>query len=261
MLGVSIWRFGVSFYFSSMPVIETIMYLAPFYNLNDSFITITPEQGSAFAKEISDDFNPLHNPEAKRFCVPGDLLFSLILARLGLSNKMSFNYTGMVGKSVNLVFPETQANEFSVLDDKDKAYLNASRQGNITQDMALIEQFSRAYVAFSGHSFPHILVPLMKKHNVMINPDRPMVIYESMAFELDSLNIPNPQLELANSQLEINGKRGLVRISFNVLNEGVKVGSGFKTMVLSGLREYDQSVIDRLVDLYETSKQTYFSKK
>ncbi|MDX1352475.1 MAG: DUF3581 domain-containing protein [Thiomicrorhabdus sp.] len=233
------------------------MYLDEFHATQDNVIQITPEQGSRFAKEVSNDFNPLHNPDSKRFCVPGDLLFALTLARLGLSKKMVFNYTGMVGKGVELVIPQTDEPKFTILDTQDKPYLNVSRQGEISNNMTLIEGFSRAYVAFSGHSFPHILVPLMNQHNVMINPERPMVIYESMAFEFDHLEIQNPTLKLANSTLTVEGKRGTVRIEFDVLDNQNKVGSGYKTMVLSGLREYEQSQVDQLINLYETSKTAY----
>lgn len=233
------------------------MYLDPFHQAKDNLITITPEQGSAFAKEVSDDFNPLHNPDAKRFCVPGDLLFALVLARFGLSKKMAFNYTGMVGKGVELIFPETADSSFTIVDSKDKAYLDITRDGDSTNNQDFIEGFSRAYVAFSGHSFPHILVPLMKDNNVMINPDRPMVMYESMAFEFDKLEAQNPSLELVNSTLNVDGKRGSVRMEFDVIDNGSKVGSGFKTMVLSGLREYDQAKVDGLIELYESSKVAY----
>ncbi|WEJ63562.1 DUF3581 domain-containing protein [Thiomicrorhabdus lithotrophica] len=233
------------------------MYLDDFHSIHNDLIIITPEQGSRFAKEVSDDFNPLHNPDSKRFCVPGDLLFAMTLARFGLSEKMTFNYTGMVGKGVELVFPKSADNNFIIKDNNDKAYLDISREGNISDDMNFIEGFSRAYVAFSGHSFPHILVPLMKQHNVMINPDRPMVIYESMAFEFDNLEVNKPSLKLSNTSLEVEGKRGTVRIEFDVLDDDTKVGSGYKTMVLSGLREYDQAKVDGLIDLYETSKSSY----
>ena len=43
------------------------MYLDAFHVIQNNLIKITPEQGSRFAKEISDDFNPLHNPDSKRF--------------------------------------------------------------------------------------------------------------------------------------------------------------------------------------------------
>lgn len=230
------------------------MYLDPFYASQGQSITITPEQGSQFAKHVSDDFNPLHNPESKRFCVPGDLLFALVLARYGLAKSMAFKYTGMVGKGVVLNFPETPAAQFAITDTNDKPYLEVTRDGDISHNMTLIEAFSRAYVAFSGHSFPHILVPLMQQKNVMINPDKPMVIYESMAFGFDDLSAEHPSLELTNSSLDVNGKRGLVRMEFDICESGVRVGSGYKTMVLSGLREFDQEQIDNLIQLYEQTK-------
>ena len=233
------------------------MYLDAFHATQDNIIQITPEQGSRFAKEVSDDFNPLHNPDSKRFCVPGDLLFALTLARLGLSKKMVFNYTGMVGKGIELVIPQTEESKFTILDTNEKPYLNVAREGEITQNIQLIEGFSRAYVAFSGHSFPHILVPLMQQHNVMINPERPMVIYESMAFEFDRLDIQAPALQLAGSSLTVEGKRGTVRIEFAIMDSNTQVGSGYKTMVLSGLREYDQAKVDGLIELYEISKTNY----
>ncbi len=237
------------------------MYLDSFHTCkqatNHKIIHVTPKQGSAFAKEVSDDFNPLHNPDSKRFCVPGDLLFALTLAYQGLSQKMSFHYTGMIGKNMAVTLPDTHDNQFTIVDENDKACLTAERQGEITHDLTFIEAFSSAYVAFSGHCFPHILVPLMKEHNVMINPDRPMVIYESMAFEFKHLNIKHPSLEFSGSQLEVKGKRGLVRIEFKVLENGAQVGSGFKTMVLSGLREYDQIRIDDIIQRYELSKKEY----
>jgi len=235
------------------------MYLDAFHVIQNNLIKITPEQGSRFAKEISDDFNPLHNPDSKRFCVPGDLLFALTLARLGLSKKMIFNYTGMVGKGVELSIPYTDDSRFTIKDANDKPYLNVTRDGEISHDIALIEAFSKAYVAFSGRSFPHILVPLMKQHNVMINPQRPMVIYESMAFEFDNFNVSQPSLVLNNSQLIVEGKRGTVRLEFAIMDQDIQVGKGYKTMVMSGLREYDQPQVDGLIELYESSKTHYIS--
>lgn len=232
-------------------------YLNPFFQESDDFITITPEQASTFAKEVARDFNPLHNPDAKRFLVPGDLLFALVLARNGLSQEMEFNYTGMVGNKVLLQFPKQPDETFNIVDNQGKQYLDVTRRGEKSTDMSLIEAFTRAYVAFSGHSFPHILVPLMKKHQVMINPDRPMVIYESMAFKLDHLEIQSPTLELTDSSLKVQGKRGTVRLQFQVLENGKPVGNGYKTLVLSGLREYDEAKVQGLVDDYEDIKAGY----
>ncbi|MBN2865328.1 MAG: DUF3581 domain-containing protein [Thiotrichales bacterium] len=235
------------------------MYLNPFHQTENGFVSIQPEQASRFAKEVAQDFNPLHNPDSKRFCVPGDLLFALVLSKTGLSSKMVFNYTGMVGKDVLLNFPTDAGSEFNITDNQNKKYLDVTREGETSTDLAMIESFTRAYVAFSGHSFPHILVPLMQEHNVMINPERPMVIYESMAFEFDRLDLQAPTLEFANSELAVNGKRGTVTLHFNVIDNSKIVGKGCKTMVLSGLREFHGEQVQGLVDAYEATKASYQS--
>jgi hypothetical protein len=58
------------------------MFLKNFYSIHESDISIVAEQASMFAKEVAHDFNPLNDVEAKRFCVPGDLLFSMALVKI-----------------------------------------------------------------------------------------------------------------------------------------------------------------------------------
>jgi len=233
------------------------MYLQPFHQIVDNRVNITPEQASHFAKDVAGDFNPLHNPGAKRFCVPGDLLFALVLARYGLSQEMVFKYTGMVGNGVFLDFPNEPDGEFAIVDSNDKRYLEVSSEGDCTLDLSAIEKFTRAYVAFSGHSFPDILVPLLKQHDVMMNTDRPMVIYESMSFRLDHVDIECPTLEFDSSSLEVKGKRGDVRLIFNVLENGELVGKGCKSLVVSGLRPFDDEKIEEMVELYRRTRDSY----
>ncbi|WP_434341368.1 DUF3581 domain-containing protein [Motilimonas cestriensis] len=234
------------------------MFLSEFFTENNKQVLITPEQASHFAKGVAGDFNPLHDPSNKRFCVPGDLLFSMVLAKYGLSQRMAFNFAGMVGKDVWLNFPDTSENQFNVTDDKDKVYLGVEREGAINNDAAVIEAMARNYVEFSGHNFPHILVPLMAEHNVMLNPERPLVIYESMEFNLSHVNFSQPpQLELAESKLEVNGKRGVAYLIFDVKSGDEVVGTGSKKMVLSGLREFDKAAIDAFCVEYLASRENY----
>lgn len=233
------------------------MFLDSFYQTNGDFIQISAEQGSCFAKEVANDFNPLHNPDSKRFCVPGDLLFSLVLSKSGLSQNMTFQYIGMVGKDVLLNYPQTEAEHITISDERGKEYLQVERSGAVNNDQQLIENFARSYVAFSGLSFPQILVPLMQKHKVMINPTRPMVIYESMAFELHDLNLEKPTLKLTDSTLEVEGKRGLVKLHFAIFEDGIEVGQGSKQMTIGGLREYNEEQMQQLIRIYEQSKQDY----
>jgi len=233
------------------------VFLDPFHTRQDGHILISAEQASAFAKDIAGDFNPIHNPDARRFCVPGDLLFALVLNRYGLSEKMSVRFSGMVGANVPLVFPKVDEGVIDIKDTADKAYLHLEHNGETSQDADLIESLTRAYVAFSGHNFPFIMVPLMEKHQVMFNPKRPMVIYESMAFELDSLDIQQPTLELADTTLDVKGKRGDALFQFNIMADGQLVGTGTKKLIVSGLMPYDPEAMAALVEEFNRLKDEH----
>lgn len=233
------------------------MFLDDYYDNDNEGIRVSRKQASDFAKKVAGDFNPIHDEDAKRFCVPGDLLFALVLNKYGLSQHMHFTFSGMVGDDVDLIFPEAGAEPIMIADSNGKGYLNIEHEGQTSQDPELIQNLTRHYVEFSGQTFPHILVPLMAEHNVMINPDRPLVIYESMTIDMERLDISNPQLELSHSTLEVDGKRGSVCLEFLLLVGGEVVGKGKKNMVLSGLREFEQATIDQVVHNYAARKQAY----
>ncbi|MGB0847990.1 MAG: DUF3581 domain-containing protein [Thiolinea sp.] len=235
------------------------MYLNEFHHQQQDRITISARQASRFAKEIADDFNPLHNADAKRFCVPGDLLFSLVLARYGVSQRMSFVFKGMVGDNTSLNFAPTDADDFHITDDKDKIYLEVSRSGKQHHNTDFIETLTRNYVAFSGRNFPHTLQPLLTANEVMINPDRPMVIYECMEFSIDHFDFENPTLEAAQADFSVNGKRGTADLNFLIKAGEQEVGRGFKRLLVSGLKPYDASVADALVQRYLDSKTAYLA--
>lgn len=236
------------------------MFIEQFCPINSEKISFTRQQGSDFAKQVADDFNPLHNVEAKRFCVPGDLLFSVIIAKAGLHKEMSFNFSGMVNDNVALTFPNEINDSFDVIDDNNKVYLTVEASGEKTYCPALIDALTKAYVDFSGHTFPDILVKLMAEKNVMINPARPMVMYQSMEINLERLDVKTLSLKLAKTSLSIEGKRGDAWLEFDLISEGKKVGHGKKHMLLSGLREYCQDNIDTMVEQYKNSKSHYSDK-
>ncbi len=236
------------------------MFLDDFFIEDASGIHFTRQQGSTFAKQVADDFNPLHDEEAKRFCVPGDLLFSLVLHKYGISQQMSFTFSGMVDERKRLCFPEP-SEQVVIKDTAEKEYLTIQRSGELNNDSQLIDRLIKRYVTFSGQAFPHILVPLMKEQGVMINPVRPMVIYESMSINMQTLNINDPALVLSSTTLAVKGKRGQVILAFNVLENNNVVGSGTKHMVLSALRDYDQAAIDHLIEKYNRKKSAYLAAK
>ncbi|WP_278801701.1 DUF3581 family protein [Marinobacter nauticus] len=215
------------------------MFSEQFYSVQDGRIVISAPQASYFAKEIAGDFNPIHDPDARRFCVPGDLLFTIVVSRFGLSENMTFKFRNLLGAEVPLEFRESDNGEaIQVVDEAGKVYLEVTRKGAVTRDEKVIEEFSRCYVAASGKNFPHTLKPLMESHGVMFNPDRPMVMYESMSLALTQLENPHPDLELNNADLEVAGKRGNVTLEYNLQSSGKTVGEVAKRLVLGGLREY-----------------------
>ena len=227
------------------------MFLQPFFCQTDTNIKISATQGSQFAKQICNDFNPIHDEGSKRFCVPGDLLFSLVLNHYGLSQKMKFDFAGLVPADRELNFPQSQEPELSIEDSKQKLYLKLSRSGDRTTDQQMIDCLTRSYVQFSGHSFPYILVPLMKKHQVMINPQRPLVMYQSMSLSLNRLSPCTPEVKLLEAKMDVQGKRGNVVLQFSIDDGETIIGRGEKQLVLSGLREYQQQAMDQLVEDYQ----------
>lgn len=235
------------------------MLLSDYYAIDSSGLRISADQASNFAKRIAGDFNPLHDPDNRRFCVPGDLLFTILLQHYGISQQMRFRFSGMVGADVTLQMEENPGDAYELRDTAGKTYLHVDRSGDITHDSQLIEHLARSYVAFSGQNFPHILVPLLKDQGVMINTERPMVIYESMEFLLERLDLPNAGLRLADRRLEVDGKRGDLRLRFEFLCGDTVVGSGSKRLLLSGLRPYEQARMDQFVNGYLARRDAYQS--
>ena len=83
---------------------ESSELLKPYCTLEESGFSFTRVQASSFAKQVADDFNPIHDTDAKRFCVPGDLLFSVALAQLGLSQEIRVRFDGMVTEGIPISF-------------------------------------------------------------------------------------------------------------------------------------------------------------
>ena len=235
------------------------MLLSDYYTIDSAELRIDPDQASHFAKTVAGDFNPLHDPDNRRFCVPGDLLFTALLQHYGVNQRMHFRFSGMVGADVTLQLAKEPGDAYELCDAAGKTYLHVDRNGEVTRDSQLIERLARSYVAFSGQNFPHILVPLFRDQDVMINIERPMVIYESMNFELERVAIPNVELRLADSQMSVDGKRGDVRLTFEFLCGDKVVGTGCKRLLLSGLRPYKQAGMDELVKAYFARRDNYQS--
>jgi len=236
------------------------MLIDQYYNDCEGRVTFTRLQGSNFAKQIADDFNPLHDVNTKRFCIPGDLLFSLILARYGCSQQMQFTFSGMVTDEVSLLLPKSSPH-LLINGDNGKEYLTIEHSGKNTRNSELINNLTQSYVSFSGQTFPHILVPLMEDKGVMINPARPMAMYQKMLIDLERLDFSTIELEFdkENTHFDVNGKRGNVCLAFKMLSDQQVVGRGEKHMLLSGLMPFEKSAMDIVIADYVQWKKDYKS--
>lgn len=94
----------------------------------------------------------------------------------------------------------------------------------------------------------------------MINPQRPLVIYESMDVEFERLDMTHPEVEYTGATFDVDGKRGVVTLNFAFKEDGETVGRGIKRMVASGLRPYEQPAIDDLVNRFNERKETFLEK-
>ena len=235
------------------------MLLTPFHTTKDNLISVSAQQASDFAKLQCFDFNPIHDTDNKRFCVPGDLLFSLALSIYGVSASMRFTFTNMVGADVGLIFPETEADTIVITNEQGKSVLEIERSGQISQDRTFIESLIKNYGAFSGQNFPTLLMPLMKEHGVMFNPARPLVMYNSMSFEFSSVEFTNKMhIELADSTLEVEPKRANSYLHFDIFDGEKRVGKGIKKLVMAGLRPYNHEVLSGFLSIYEARKDAFY---
>ncbi|EGU59115.1 hypothetical protein VINI7043_11931, partial [Vibrio nigripulchritudo ATCC 27043] len=155
------------------------MFLTPYFSIEDNQFQFTRQQASHFAKKVAGDYNPIHDEDNKRFCVPGDLLFAVLLNQEGVSQKMRFDFSGMVSEGIALSVAEKGETESALVDANGKEYLHMHHEGEVSKDAKFIEHLTKSYVQFSGMNFPHIMVPLMEDKQMMINCQRPLVMYES----------------------------------------------------------------------------------
>jgi hypothetical protein len=145
-----------------------------------------------------------------------------------------------------------------VTNDQGKSVLEITKSGKSSDDIELIESLIKKYVVFSGQNFPTLLMPLMKENNVMFNPARPLVMYNSMNFEFDTLSLNNPvHVELAESTLEVEAKRANEFLHFDIYDGEKVIGRGVKTVVVGGLKPYDHDSITAFAENYLANRNAF----
>lgn len=248
------------------------MDITEYFRSTPEGLQFTEQQSSHFAKSVAGDFNPLHDVGAKRFCVPGDLLFAILLNRYGVYSETTVDFSGMLAAGGTLQLPAAFSGALLLADQREREVLSFTGWGEKTTNRVFVNRLVEQYVCFSGRTFPDLLVPLMRDAAVMINPDRPLVIYKDMALRLDigkvGLLVDKSEAALqeqivllpGSSELKVNGKKGVVQLGFSIEFAGEAIGSGEKNFVLGGLRDYEEQAMQGVVDTYNARKSDYKSE-
>jgi len=230
--------------------------LDEFHTAENGSVSFTREHASRFAKSIAGDFNPIHDVDARRFCVPGDLLFALYLQREGVTQEMTFEFVNMVDDGTALTVVR-DAQKASMVDASGKEYLSVISAGGAINNDRFAAALMEGYVRFSGQTFPYLLVDLMRRNELMINPARPLVFYRRMRLNIEASDVQSVSLEFTGSTMDPVGKKADVCLNFDILSGGKRVGYGSKEMVVGGLQVFESDVIDELVEKYQSVKAAY----
>ena len=249
--------YSVSPAYQSRPCQRLTLYdmnLTDYFEIDSGLLRFERERASAFAKNVAGDYNPLHDPSNKRFCVPGDLLFCVLVHHYGLPSTVAVQFAGMLDGTSSVSLPEALDGTVHIQDSRERDVLVVECSGEKTTDQAFISNLSEQYVKFSGDTFPGVLVPLMQQHNVMVNPARPLIIYQSMQLTMQRLEGTDLTLESTGASLAMEGKKGTVQLPFIIKAGSDVIGTGTKSMVLGGLREWDTGIMKAVVEEYNTLK-------
>jgi len=229
-------------------------WLDDFHNGDGNQRWVTADQGSRFAKEIAGDHNPLHDPDSPRFCVPGDLLFALIVRRYGLARHFALTFRGMLRADTRLTFPSQPAPAFIIADENGRDTVAVNHDQPVPSDPAAQLALIEAYVACSGETFPDRLGPLLAEAGVMFNPQRPFLVYDSMALEIERAPGTDVQVTPLDASLTVNGKRAAVQFDYRISDADGALGEASKRMVVSGLRAYDADAMAAVIAAYQARR-------
>lgn len=229
--------------------------LERFYHRDGNRLWVTAEQGSGFAKQVAGDHNPLHDADAPRFCVPGDLLFALIVERYGLAQRFALSFRGMLRAGTPLVLPARDDQPaFMITGEDAREYVAVTHESPLADDAGGRDALVRAYVACSGETFPDRLCPLLADAGVMFNPKRPFLVYDSMHLNLERAPGDGVAVTPQAPSLTLDGKRADVQFNYRIEDAHGAIGEAGKRMVVSGLRDYDAATMDRVISAYQARR-------
>jgi hypothetical protein len=75
-----------------------------------------------------------------------------------------------------------------------------------------------------------------------------------MSIALDRLDLISPIIDFSGGSFEYEGKKGSITLPFNFVEKDEIVGRGAKHMLVSGIKEHNQTEMNELVEKYNGRK-------
>lgn len=218
---------------------------------NDVFRFI-PTACSAYARNVAKDFNPIHSHLAKKYCVPGDLIFALITEMHGAHNYMRVDFLNRVGAECKLFF-DTKRIALALLDVDKKLYAELATAGDKSVCPKRLKTVSNVVVSCTSGYFPYKLIDNLREENVMLSIRRSMVMLKSIEVELRNIHSASSLVaKYQSSGLELSGKRGEVKVYFQLFDDdGISVGFVTKTVLIIGIEKFNDKASKQYLDDYE----------
>ena len=91
----------------------------------------------------------------------------------------------------------------------------------------------------------------------MFNPKSPLVMYQSMDFSLNPIDESEISITYIDSDFEKQGKRGYVTLNFDFDQNRKSIGCGKKQLLISGLRPYDESEMNKIIESFLNRKNNF----
>ena len=210
-------------------------------------VGISNNNVSKFAKEICNDFNPIHSNKKSKPIVPGDLFVVLFLLSNGLYKRTIIEF-----KKISYPIQKFIITKSSILNSKNESVVNFTLKDDIVADSnsIFLSGFLREFCKISGTIFAQELEPIFIKYRKMPNPQKPRMLYESTQINLDkeiiNLKVDFVQIKFLEPNVIILENQATVNFQILVLQSGRTIGLITKTLFCTNLEEYTQEKYEEL---------------
>lgn len=221
--------------------------------LDDSLFKFNAVACDAYARNVVKDFNPIHNHLAKNYCVPGDLIFALMVERGGVHGSMRMDFLNRVGKDSEYIFVSGKAG-MALLDRGNKVQAQLIGSGDASVCVKCISAVSDAVLSCTSSYFPYKMMRSLRAENLMLSGCRSLVILKSIEVNVSDLHFASDLTAVfCSSSLRHSGRRGTIDAHFQLVGgNGQVLGQVIKTALIIGIERFNGKRSAQYLENYES---------